>query len=244
MKRAKNAGFTLIELLTVIAIIAILAAVLFPVFASVRNNAKRTGCSANLHSIGTGLAMYKLDNRRCPLTLLGFYDPAKPMEQARGGLYPEYVKSIKAFKCGGAPSGAGEIDSPTNALTILDANGNPLSVQFYKGDSYDYVDVDGNGTNFMASYAYMWAPTEAAVAAYGPYSASSTDTADFARQLRFKTPDANTVVTWCMNHASSGGGMAVVLFYDGSIDNIPAAQMTPTALPGGKNVIYRVMPNP
>jgi prepilin-type N-terminal cleavage/methylation domain-containing protein len=40
MKKA----FTLIELLVVIGIIAILAAVLFPVFAKARERAKRTQC--------------------------------------------------------------------------------------------------------------------------------------------------------------------------------------------------------
>ncbi|RYG67713.1 prepilin-type N-terminal cleavage/methylation domain-containing protein, partial [bacterium] len=37
----KRAGFTLIELLIVIAIIAILAAILFPVFGRARENARR-----------------------------------------------------------------------------------------------------------------------------------------------------------------------------------------------------------
>ena len=39
-------GFTLIELLVVMAIIAVLAAILFPVFNSARENARRTTCSS------------------------------------------------------------------------------------------------------------------------------------------------------------------------------------------------------
>ena len=39
MHRARAAGFTLIELLVVITILVILAALLFPVFAEVRENA-------------------------------------------------------------------------------------------------------------------------------------------------------------------------------------------------------------
>ena len=43
MNRCKSSkGFTLIELLVVIAIIAILAAILFPVFAKVREKARQT----------------------------------------------------------------------------------------------------------------------------------------------------------------------------------------------------------
>lgn len=54
-------GFTLIELLTVIGIIAVLAAILFPVFATVRGKARQTTCQSNLRQIGTALQMYAQD---------------------------------------------------------------------------------------------------------------------------------------------------------------------------------------
>ena len=41
-------GFTLIELLVVIAIIAILAAILFPVYARIKESARRTMCLSYL----------------------------------------------------------------------------------------------------------------------------------------------------------------------------------------------------
>ena len=43
----RKAGFTLIELLIVISIIAILAAILFPVFNNARKKALQTRCTAN-----------------------------------------------------------------------------------------------------------------------------------------------------------------------------------------------------
>jgi prepilin-type N-terminal cleavage/methylation domain-containing protein len=54
-------GFTLIELLVVVAIIAILAAVLFPVFAQAREKARQSACLSNLKQIGEAVMMYLQD---------------------------------------------------------------------------------------------------------------------------------------------------------------------------------------
>jgi prepilin-type N-terminal cleavage/methylation domain-containing protein len=54
-------GFTLIELLVVIAIIGIIAALLFPVFAKVRDKARQTACISNARQMGIGLLEYADD---------------------------------------------------------------------------------------------------------------------------------------------------------------------------------------
>lgn len=64
---------TLIELLIVIAITAILAAILFPVFARARDNARRTSCLSNLKQMGLTVLQYTQD-----------YDETMPMANYGG----------------------------------------------------------------------------------------------------------------------------------------------------------------
>ncbi len=58
----KKRGFTLIELMVVIAVIALLAAVLFPVFLSVRAKGRQTACLSNLEQLGLAFSLYAHDN--------------------------------------------------------------------------------------------------------------------------------------------------------------------------------------
>src|SRR5436305_14487524 len=83
VRRARR--FTLIELLVVIAIIAILAAILFPVFANVRERAKQASCASNLKQLGAAWMLYaqKYDER-FPNANPGNWDQCNVMSQ-RGG---------------------------------------------------------------------------------------------------------------------------------------------------------------
>ena len=58
MYHTRRRGFTLIELLVVIAIIAILSAILFPVFAKAREKARQTACSSNQKQLATAILLY------------------------------------------------------------------------------------------------------------------------------------------------------------------------------------------
>lgn len=75
----RASAFTLIEILVVIAIIAILSAILFPVFARARAKGRQTVCLSNVRQLGVGLLLYVQD-----------YDetlPVRPWNQSRGGCF-------------------------------------------------------------------------------------------------------------------------------------------------------------
>jgi len=96
----RNKGFTLIELLVVIAIIAILAAILFPVFAKVREKARQTACLSNIRQLGLAIAQYNNDFDT------DYPNGSDPYGQASGWawqVYP-YTSSAAVFACPDDPT--------------------------------------------------------------------------------------------------------------------------------------------
>lgn len=97
------AGFTLIELLVVIAVISIIAAILFPVFAKVREKARQTSCASNVKQLSLAILQYTQD-----------YDETVPPVEYTQSPWPDnepadyytwailvqpYVKSWSVFRC-------------------------------------------------------------------------------------------------------------------------------------------------
>src|SRR5438552_1657979 len=60
-KRHGWKAFTLVELLVVIAVIAILAAILFPVFGQARARARSAACASNMRQLATAWLLYAQD---------------------------------------------------------------------------------------------------------------------------------------------------------------------------------------
>ncbi|MCX7798964.1 MAG: type II secretion system GspH family protein [Fimbriimonadales bacterium] len=57
----RNRAFTLIEVLVVVAILAILAGLLFPVFSRAKARAKQAACLSNLKQLGSAIGLYMAD---------------------------------------------------------------------------------------------------------------------------------------------------------------------------------------
>jgi prepilin-type N-terminal cleavage/methylation domain-containing protein/prepilin-type processing-associated H-X9-DG protein len=97
-------GFTLIELLTVVAIIAILAGILFPVFSQAREKGRATSCLSNARQIAMAFSMYSQDWDE-------IYPPAVDVASNAWweGLVGPYIKSGSLggiLTCPSAPSRA------------------------------------------------------------------------------------------------------------------------------------------
>lgn len=94
-------GFTLIELLVVIAIIAVLVAILFPVFASARRKAYQAACLSNLRQIGTAITMYIQDYDETEIPWL--VDTGLPRNSSARRDRDAWVFLIQPYLKNGAP---------------------------------------------------------------------------------------------------------------------------------------------
>jgi len=183
-------GFTLIELLVVIAIIAILAAILFPVFAKVREKARQTSCLSNMNQIAKATIQYVQDNDEtyyphrfncdangnpfngtaagtCSAYTSGQYPSAGLDAESSKRIYwmyliQPYIKSYAVFKC---PSNPAAFTSDTDKSRLFV----PAGVNGAIG--YDYGGQNSYGHNDM------WMSPSGAFAGGGGSVAVVTDAA-------------------------------------------------------------------
>jgi prepilin-type N-terminal cleavage/methylation domain-containing protein len=124
--RIRREAFTLIELLVVVAVIALLAAILFPTFSQAREKARQAGCLSNHRQINLAVMVYLQDydgrfpGRRTPTYGLHFPGPDGTWEKlptqccgdlARVSVAPllrPYLRNTRVLQCPSDPSGERE----------------------------------------------------------------------------------------------------------------------------------------
>jgi prepilin-type N-terminal cleavage/methylation domain-containing protein len=120
---ASHPGFTLIELLVVIAIIAILAAILFPVFAQVRERARQSNCLSNLRQLSVGLQIYAQDWDETLVPSTNYAAPETALDRIWTGALSPYLRSTGILSCPSATVRGYAADWPSRGLSSIGYNG-------------------------------------------------------------------------------------------------------------------------
>jgi prepilin-type N-terminal cleavage/methylation domain-containing protein len=129
-----RAGFTLIELLVVVAIVALLAAILFPVFSRAKEASKATACASNIRQMQTGVQLYLADSDdRYPL---GAYVAGAGFVLWHDIIDP-YIRNKEVWLC------------PSSSLGKTEADGSPTShfgynVRYLTTLEYGFSNADGH----------------------------------------------------------------------------------------------------
>jgi prepilin-type processing-associated H-X9-DG protein len=129
MKRRSWPGFTFLELLVVVALLILLAGLLFPVFAEARDAARRSRCLANLHQLALAHQSYTQDyddtlpywlipGRRSPVvwteSLRSYYQDPRLLHE--GLTLPaelsQFIPLADYALCTWGPSGRGTVEKP------------------------------------------------------------------------------------------------------------------------------------
>ena len=181
-------AFTMIELLVVIAIIAILAAILFPVFATVREQARQSSTMSNMQAVYVGAKLYNEDEGHYPSVLFGY------AEVYDKGLTPPYrpvttmddKKTITAMN--------------SIAGTFRTSNKTIVPGYLYHEQIKDYV-------TFLAGDDAVTDKSATTVAYYPPYSPSGLGG---TQSIGSKVNVSNlTMATWNSTQTAAGAGCSV-----------------------------------
>jgi type II secretory pathway pseudopilin PulG len=252
----------------VIAIIAILAALLLPGLNVVRAKAAQGTCSSQMREMVRGIKMFQDDWRVYPDSLYGIsYDGST--EQSR--LYPDYIKDEKTFNCPYAPFKIRPVPPAGSGISLTSCSdpryrcyrapvnrmtGTQTSFWLPDFSSYDFQFRPNFKTPQINELHYMGGPRQSGVFKWTINPASITDD---PRQLIYKNPPDNTVVTWCLYHSNMDDagnpepkGVALVAFLSGRVQTISADQLanwpaecvTPGTGTNPTNCPWQVSPKP
>ncbi len=148
--RRPPSGFTLIEVLVVSMIIVILASLLLPALAAVRERARQTQCLNNLSQLGKAIVMYSANFREMMPDVLPPDTSTAELHNGTeksglGKLYPSYNRDPRIFYCPSA-----NYFTPRGPLGFNNwGSGSVVSSFFYRGTVDGSVVVTGKKAILM-----------------------------------------------------------------------------------------------
>lgn len=169
-RHPNHGAFTLVELLTAIAIVTLLAALLFPAVARARENGRRASCAANLKQLGLAFTQYCQDtDEKLPLSTDGvagqgrtggwtyFENFSSPtvFKPELGSLFP-YTKNAQIYICPSDAEGRSHGQSYASNSCIFEptvggsSEGKNLS-HFESVSSWMLLGEEGSGDPYTAS---------------------------------------------------------------------------------------------
>jgi competence protein ComGC len=227
---AARRGFTLVELFAVILVLFFLLLFVIPAIRPTCCLREKRDCGGNIRQVIQGLLMYREDWGVYPDALYGIsYDGV----DVQRPLYPTFIRDERTFHCPDAPNRL------TDRGLVAAWNGftsRPTPYWLMEFSSYDsQLRPQAGFTRRELRYCRHWTGRPRSIQ-------------DNPRQLIYRHPPEETVVTWCLYHAEmddtgrpAPGGMAIVGFLSGRVQDIPAEKLIDWSDPNGA---WRVSPKP
>lgn len=180
----KWSGFTLIEVLVVIGIIALLAAVLFPVFVRARGKGHQATCASNLKQIGLATFLYTQDDDGMMFPTLGHAsddgdvtewcfrkvarNPNYSLDKS-GGYLSRYIKSEGIWTCPAEPDLMIPYGVNIAFLRAEVAGGHPIQFAQVSAPSETILATEraSNSSNWWDQKPAVYLPSDRAALARG-----------------------------------------------------------------------------
>jgi prepilin-type N-terminal cleavage/methylation domain-containing protein len=254
-------GFTLIEILLVIAIIVVLAAIIFPVVSRTRDQGHLATGINQMKQLGTAMLAYSADtdNHVSPSTNYGL--PEDAPERLWTNLLLQYVKDTRVFVAPGIGGRAavtwasrGEQSIGLNASTAIDrrgcddddaphytgCNGWKTAVQLDKQDSLSAVvlfSVTPGGDTAQGYRGYEFNPYNGMPNPERPrFAPPLVSDRDLVRELSFLSPDLLKPVFAPYLRTGQDEGRTPVGLADGSAKAFSAKQIQS----GSQRLLWRL----
>lgn len=226
-------AFTLVEILVVLAVIAIMAALIFPALSRAREGGRQTRCTANLAQIYTAVRQYKDDEGQYPHSIAPMLPVGTTLVTSTGSLpplwagLPSMVLGTTLMDLGPGTSGEDALPGTTTGggVTVISNNGrgylktfdvlrcpNDSTKALAKVSSYDTSGAsvwNAWGYYFMGlAHSRVPSPAPASSLLVNPAVAYDAGRNPVAKSLANRFASPSTIITHCRFHRPQTSGLS------------------------------------